>query len=80
MRTKWASMSHRRLTLDTGLLKLPKDLGEFVVVHELVHVLVRNHGRVFKSFMYAYMPDWEERDRRLRMRWKPAPPCDVAAR
>ena len=66
MKRKWASMSTvGRLTLDTRLLRLPKDLGEFVIVHELVHLLAPNHGRVFKSFMLAYLPDWEEREGRL---------------
>ena len=67
MRTKWASLSTSgRMTLNTDLLDLPKELGEFVIVHELVHLLIPNHGRVFKSFMYAYMPDWETRERRLQ--------------
>ena len=67
MRTRWASIStNGRMTLNTDLLDLPKELGEFVIVHELVHLLVPNHGRVFKSFMYAYMPDWETRERRLQ--------------
>ena len=48
------------------LLNLPEALGEFVIVHELVHLLVPNHGRVFKSFMSAYLPDWEERQHRLQ--------------
>ncbi len=67
MNTKWASISTSgRLTLNSELLSLPKELGEFVIVHELVHLLVPNHGKVFKSFMLAYMPDWEERERELR--------------
>jgi len=66
MRTKWASLSTvGRLTLNTELLDLPKDLGEFVIVHELVHLLAPNHGKVFKSFMHAYLPDWEGRESRL---------------
>jgi len=66
MKRKWASMSTvGRLTLDTHLVRLPKELGEFVIVHELVHLLAPNHGRVFKSFMLAYLPDWEEREERL---------------
>ena len=66
MTTKWASISTAgRLTLNTDLLVLPKPLGEFVIVHELVHLLAPNHGRVFKSFMHAYLPDWEERQQRL---------------
>lgn len=67
MRTKWASMSTAgRLTFNTDLLALPRELGEYVIVHELVHLLVPNHGRVFKSFMYAYMPDWQDRDCNLQ--------------
>lgn len=67
MRRKWASISGvGRLTLDVTLVGLPKDLGEFVIVHELVHVLAPNHGKVFKSFMYAYLPNWEVREQRLR--------------
>ncbi len=67
MRHKWASMSTRgRLTLDTSLLDLPKPLGEYVIVHELVHLLAPNHGRVFKSFLDAYLPGWKERERLLQ--------------
>lgn len=67
MRTKWASISLAgRLTLNTELLDLPMTLGEYVIVHELVHLLAPNHGKVFKSFMAAYLPDWEERGAMLR--------------
>lgn len=67
MRRKWASISTAgRLTLSTDLLQIPKELGEFVIVHELVHLLVPNHGKVFKSFMLAYLPDWEEKERLLQ--------------
>lgn len=69
MQTKWASIStNGRLTLNTDLLAMPKDLGEYVIVHELCHLLAPNHGRVFKSFLTAYMPDWEEREHRLHNR------------
>lgn len=67
MRRKWASLSTvGRLTLNMELLELPKDLGEFVIVHEIVHILAPNHGKVFKSFMHAYLPDWEARETKLR--------------
>ena len=66
MRRKWASISgFGHLTLNSELLELPKELGEFVIVHELVHRLAPNHGKVFRSFMHAYLPDWENRERRL---------------
>ncbi len=35
-------------------------------LRELVHLLALNRGRVFKSFLHAYLPDWRERERRLR--------------
>jgi hypothetical protein len=50
----WASMSTiGRLTSSDDLLKNPKERGEFVIMHELVHLLVPNHGKVFKSFVLA---------------------------
>ncbi|MXV76059.1 M48 family metallopeptidase [Candidatus Poribacteria bacterium] len=67
MRRKWASISMKgRLTLNTELLDLPEALREYVIVHELVHLLVPNHGKLFKGYMSAYLPDWEERQNRLR--------------
>lgn len=67
MQRKWASISMKgRLTLNTDLLNLPEALTEYVIVHELVHLLVPNHGKLFKSFMSAYLPDWEERQDHLR--------------
>ena len=67
MQRKWASIStNGRLTLNADLLSLPEALTEFVIVHELVHLLVPNHGKLFKSFMSAYLPDWEERQDSLR--------------
>jgi len=67
MRSKWASVSTAgRLTLNLELLDLPREVGEFVIVHELVHLLAPNHGKVFKSFMNAYMPDWMDRQRILQ--------------
>jgi predicted metal-dependent hydrolase len=67
MSRKWASISTSgRLTLNSELLEMPKLLGEFVIVHEVVHIIAPNHGKVFKSFMFAYLPDLQERERRLR--------------
>ena len=57
MQRKWASIStNGRLTLNTDLLNLPEPLTEFVIVHELVHLLVPNHGKLFKGYMSAYLP------------------------
>lgn len=67
LKKKWGSMSHRGwMTLSSELLDLPKELGEYVIVHELVHQLAPNHGRVFKAFLKSYMPDWEQRHELLQ--------------
>ncbi len=70
MTAEWGTItSSGWLTLDPLLLTLPKELGEFVIVHELVHLLVPSspkHGKIFKLFLHAFMPDWEERERELR--------------
>jgi hypothetical protein len=67
MRRKWASLSRRgRLTLNGDLLNLARNLGEFVIVHELVHLLVPSHNKLFKSYLHAYLPDWEARQARLK--------------
>ena len=67
MRRKWASIStNGRLTLNTDLLNIPTTLVEFVIVHELVHLLVPNHGKLFKGYMSVYLPDWEKRQDLLK--------------
>ncbi len=60
MSSKWASCSTLgTITLSLDLLAEPSDFREGVIVHELVHLLVPNHGRVFKALMKAYVPEWE---------------------
>ena len=66
MRRKWASCSSQgTLTLSDDLLRLPRDLVEYVVCHELVHLRVPEHGKGWQALMGAYLPDWRERERRL---------------
>lgn len=48
-----------RLTLNIELLDISKELGEFVLVHELLELLVPNYGSVLKNFMYVYKSYWE---------------------
>ena len=61
MRRKWASCSTRgRLTFDTSLLARERGFADFVIVHELLHLRVPNHGKLFKSLLSAYVPGWEQ--------------------
>lgn len=56
MKRKWASCSSRgRLTFDTALLREPAAFRRAVIVHELLHLKVPNHGKVFKTLLKAYL-------------------------
>lgn len=66
MKRKWASIStNGRLTLNKELINLPNSLVEYVIVHELVHLLVPNHGKLYKAYMTSYLPDWQTREQQL---------------
>lgn len=61
MKRKWASCStERRLTFNTDLFNESREFGEYVIVHELLHLLVPRHGKLFRSLLTAYMPNWDK--------------------
>ena len=61
MRNKWASCSHKKcVSFSEDLLKEDQDFQEYVIVHELLHLRVPNHGRLFRSLMSLYLPNWED--------------------
>lgn len=67
MKTKWASCStNGNLNFNAELLELSPDLWDYVVVHELLHFAVPNHGKLWKSLMRAHLGDWETYERRLK--------------
>ncbi len=56
MRNKWGSCSTAgRVTFDAGLLAESAEFRRQVVVHELLHLKVPNHGKVFKALLKAYL-------------------------
>lgn len=67
MKNKWASCStNGHLNFNDELLKMDRKLGEYVIVHELLHFRVANHGPLWKSYMNAFLPDWKELDSKLK--------------
>jgi predicted metal-dependent hydrolase len=62
MKTKWGSCNHRAgsIRLNTELVKKPKDLLEYVVVHEMVHLIEPTHGERFIALMNKHYPTWRE--------------------
>ncbi len=68
MSSKWASCSMEGfLTLSVDILQLPRDLVEYIILHELAHLKIPRHGKAFKLLMGSYMPDWQERHRQLSL-------------
>lgn len=68
MKNKWASLSQNgRLTFNTELLEMEREFCDYVIVHELLHMKVPNHGKLFKSLMFAFLPEWEKYSERLKV-------------
>ena len=66
MRRKWASCSTAgNLSFNSELLELDRELGDYVIVHELLHFSVPNHGKLWKSLMRAHLGDYETLSGRL---------------
>lgn len=61
----------RRITYNAELARLPRELVEYVVVHELTHFQAHDHGPRFQDLMDARLPEWKSLRRRLNKRdWK----------
>jgi len=61
MRTKWGSCNTtaRSIRLNTELAKKPRECLEYVVLHELVHLIERRHDERFRRYMDRFMPQWQ---------------------
>src|SRR5450759_5610831 len=67
MKNKWASCSsHGILSFNDELLSMEKKLGDYVMVHELLHIHVPNHGKLWKSLMTTYLGDYEKLELQLK--------------
>ncbi len=62
MKTKWGSCNHkaRHIRLNTELVKKPKDLVEYVIVHEMAHLLEPTHSDQFITILDEHYPSWRE--------------------
>lgn len=60
MKTRWGTcnITARRIWLNLELIKKPARCLEYIVVHELMHLLERNHNDRFKALMDRYLPHW----------------------
>ena len=69
MKTKWGSCNHktRRLWLNSELAKKPVVCLEYIIVHELAHLIEPLHGERFVALLDQHLPDWRQRQRQLNL-------------
>lgn len=68
MRTRWGSLSSAgTLSLRPDLIRAPRECIDYVIIHELCHLVHADHGREFRSLLERVMPDWEKRKHRLEL-------------
>lgn len=70
MKTRWGTCNtaKKRLWFNVQLAEKPLECLEYVIVHELVHTKVADHGKEFTAAMDQYMPEWREVKKRLNGR------------
>ena len=61
MKTRWGScnIQKKRIWLNIQLAAYPQECLEYVVIHELVHLLVPGHGKEFWAYMDRFFPEWK---------------------
>lgn len=62
MKTRWGSCNHTagHIRLNTELVKKPKDLLEYIIVHEMVHLIEPTHNERFMALLDQHYPTWRE--------------------
>ena len=79
MRRRWGSCTAAgRVLLHPDLVRAPRACVEYVVAHELCHLIERRHGPAFYRLLTAVLPDWRERREALAPIAPPAPPREPA--
>jgi predicted metal-dependent hydrolase len=66
MPRRWGSLSRGgRISLNPDLIRAPTTCIDYVITHELVHLIHRHHGPAFYGLLETLMPDWRHRKKRL---------------
>lgn len=70
MKTRWGSCNTSKgyINLNSELIKKRRESIEYVIFHELAHLVHPNHSREFYNYLDTYMPDWKKRKEKLEIR------------
>jgi hypothetical protein len=68
MKTRWGSLSQNAtMTLNLNLIKTSKECIEYVITHELCHLVHHNHGTAFYKLLDSRLQNWKEKKRKLEL-------------
>jgi predicted metal-dependent hydrolase len=68
MKTRWGSLSPSgTMSIRRDLVRAPRECIDYVVFHELCHLVHRNHGREYYQLLERMVPDWKARKHRLEL-------------
>ncbi len=68
MQKRWGSLSaNGMVSLNTELIRAPKECIDYVVIHELCHLKYRDHSPGFYKLLESVIPDWEKRKHKLEL-------------
>jgi len=75
MKTRWGScnIARKHVTLSLELARRSDSCLEYIIVHELNHLLEKKHGPAFDASLQRWLPDWRQRDRELKRPLPAAP-------
>lgn len=66
MKNRWGSCSSSGIVrLNTDLIKTPRACIEYIIWHELAHLVILHHNRAFYALQSRLMPDWSRWQQRL---------------
>lgn len=70
MKTRWGSCNPSKgyINLNSELIKKRKESIEYVIFHELAHLIYPNHSKEFYNYLDTYMPDWRKRKEKLELK------------
>jgi predicted metal-dependent hydrolase len=76
MKKRWGTCYHgaRRVCVNAALVRHPPECLEYVLAHELAHLLERGHTERFRAVLDRHLPDWRSRRSLLNAPFSPAPP------
>ena len=66
-KTNWGSCSGlKNINLNLHLMRLPDRMIDYIIVHELIHTIIPNHGHLFKAKLKSHFPDSDELDKDIK--------------